>query len=432
MSEITTERSKGYMTFLIIFMGLVALIDQYLNLIEGTAIPYIVEEFWLTPIQIQTLLTKMGFSTISQFTFWQGVYSLITLSVFLINWSSDAIGRKKGIIILLLFMGIPALMVALTPPASIIESLTSDLGFHWFMVLYGIMIMATLSNLWEVPITEEAPPKRRALYGAIVFFIGLIPIYSFLGPVIARSLGWRWLYGIMFFFMIGAVVLSLFMKETERWKKEHEKRGGEFLTFKACVEKMTRTDKVYIMVFSLVYFIWNVGYKFAVIGGGSYYMIVRGVSVETWSSIYLIVGLMTIVGAILAGFLMEKVGRNKTLTIGTIGSVVAFILLGLTGMPVFLWCVGLFLALLLGWIMIYFSEIFPTEYRGTCIGIINTLSRVGYVVGPILTSVLITLFPEMQMFWIAGGLIMLTFLVAILIKPYETKAKTLEEIEAER
>ena len=118
-------------------------------------------------------------------------------------------------------------------------------------------------------------------------------------------------------------------------------------------------------------------------------MIVKGVSVETWSSIYLIVGLMTIIGAIFAGILMEKLGRNKTLTIGTIGSVISFILLGFTGLPVFLWFVALFLALLLGWIMIYSSEIFPTEYRGTCIGIVNTFSRIGYVVGPLLSSVLI-------------------------------------------
>ena len=391
MTETTEGRSQKYMIFLVLSMGLMALIDQYSGLVETTAIPYIVEEFWSTPLQIQSLLVTMGISVgVGEFAFWQGIYGIITFSVFLINWSADAIGRKKSLLILLLFMGIPALMVGLSPHATPFTPAASDPAFHFFMLMYALLIMATLSNLWELPITEEAPHERRATYGTIAYFIGLIPLYALFG-FIATSIGWRWLYGIMFFFMLGAIVLWFFVKETKRWQKVHEGRGKEFVTFKQCVEKMTRTDLTYILVSGIVYIVWNIGLKLGTIGAGTFFMVVQGVSETTWNRLFLIAGLNTIIGAVVSGLLMDKIGRNKTLAIGTIGSVLSYCLLGITGSPVFLWTMFFSMSMLLAWIMVYFAEIFPTEYRSTCVGVTNTVSRVGYVVGPLLASVLITI-----------------------------------------
>ncbi|MHA1298259.1 MAG: MFS transporter [Candidatus Helarchaeota archaeon] len=433
MAENLEGRSKSYLIFLVLTMGLVALIDQYLNLIETTAIPYIVEEFWFTPRWIQTLKASMGLgmASVGQFAYWQGIYGIITFTVFLINWSADAIGRKKGVLILLLFMGIPALIIGLSPHANPLTPAAADPAFHFFMVFYAIVIMASLSNIWEVPITEEAPPKKRAMLGTVAYFIGLIPLYAFFG-FIAEAWGWRWLYGVMFFFMIGAIILWSFTRETERWQKEHEKRGGEFITFKACIEKMTRIDLIYVIIAGVVYTVWNIGLKLGTVGAGTFFMIVKGVSLKTWNSIFAIAGLMTIIGAIISGVLMDKIGRNKTLTLGTLLSFSMFCLLGLIGHPVFLWLLFFSMSMLLAWIMVYFSEIFPTEYRSTCIGITNTVSRVGYVLGPLLASLLIMAFPTMEMYWILGGLIILVFLLAVLMNPLETKHKTLEEIEQQR
>jgi hypothetical protein len=41
-------RSRSYLTYLIIFMGLVAIMDQYLSTIKTTAIPYIIEEYGIS------------------------------------------------------------------------------------------------------------------------------------------------------------------------------------------------------------------------------------------------------------------------------------------------------------------------------------------------------------------------------------------------
>ena len=41
-------RSKNYLVYLIILMGIVAVLDQYISMIKTTAIPYIIEEYGIT------------------------------------------------------------------------------------------------------------------------------------------------------------------------------------------------------------------------------------------------------------------------------------------------------------------------------------------------------------------------------------------------
>ena len=173
-TEKLSHRSKGYMLYLVVFMGLVGLMDNYLSQIESVAIPYLLADFGITA---------------EFFAFWQGIFGIITFAVFFIAWISDAFGRKKGILLLLLVLGVPALFIGITA-----------FNFLLFMILYSIIITATLSNMWELPIVEESQPKKRGLYGGLTFLIGLIPIFAFVGVPIAEALGWRWTYGVMFFF----------------------------------------------------------------------------------------------------------------------------------------------------------------------------------------------------------------------------------------
>ena len=81
---------------------------------------------------------------------------------------------------------------------------------------------------------------------------------------------------------------------------------------------------------------------------------------------------------------------------------------------------------------IYLAEIFPTEIRLTSIGVCVIGARFGYVIGPILAAVLLSMFSSMDGFWIVGGLLMLIPLLTLASKPFETKGKSLEEIEIAR
>jgi len=91
---------------------------------------------------------------------------------------------------------------------------------------------------------------------------------------------------------------------------------------------------------------------------------------------------------------------------------------------------GFFIAFSYAWIVVYIPEIFPTERRGSCLGWTTTITRLSYVLGPAIAALLLTFSPKMEWFWVITGAIMIIPAVAIvLIKPYETQNKELEEIE---
>jgi len=406
MSEIE-QRSGKYVAYLVVFMGLVGLLDQSLSLIEGPLIPYILEDYGITAWE---------------FAFWQGIYGSIAFLVFFIAWFSDAYGRRKGILVLMLALGIPALLIVFT----------TEGNFHWFMILYSLVILGTISNLWEIPIAEEAPPAKRGLYGSLAFLIALIPIWAISAGPIATSIGWRWAYGMWFFVMLGLCIMWYFMKEPQRWEIAHKERDSKALKIKTAIKSLTRKDFTYILMCSLVYSMWTISFKLASTWGAYYYMNIRGYSEPEFREILLIAALLTMVGAVLSGILMEKLGRNGTMIIGCTGSMIGFIGIGLSGSPIFFWLGYLCMPIILGWIMIYFAEIFPTKIRATAVGISATAARAAYVIGPLIAALLLLTYPTMEGFWIWGGIFIIIPLAALLIKPLETKGKDLEAVQEER
>ncbi|MGY5859836.1 MAG: MFS transporter [Candidatus Thorarchaeota archaeon] len=402
-------RSKGYIIFLVVVMGLVSQLDGWLSLIESTAVPFITTEFFA--------------GDVAQFALWQGLFGILVFLVFFIGWFGDAFGRKKGILLLTLVMGIPTIFITFLPagPSSAVM----------FFILYSVVIMGTTSNLWEVPISEEAPAKSRGLYGSIAFLIGIIPFSAIIGVGIIADYGWRWGYGVMFFFMIFILILMFFMKEPQRWVDTAAARTKRLGVMDA-LKSLRREDRKYIAVSIIVYLAWTISFKMATTFGGQYYIAVQGYSIDQWKSVVTIAGLLLPVSALVSGILLDKIGRNIVLIIGTLGSVVCLILLGLTGLTYMYQGAYFFMAMVLAWIYVYLAEIFPTEVRATSIGVCVTGARFGYVFGPLIASLLLTMFPLMDGFWIVAGLIMLVPLVALLFKPLETKGKTLEEIEVER
>ncbi|NHI93640.1 MAG: MFS transporter [Candidatus Lokiarchaeota archaeon] len=409
-----SQRSNKYVAFIVIFMGLIALLDQYLNLVETAIIDDIILEYFLVNDQ-----TTQGF-----FQLWQGIYGIIGFFVFFISWLSDAYGRRKGLLVLILVMGIPAVLIPFTP--------AGPMGFHFFMILYGIVIMGTLSNVWEIPVTEESPPKKRGLYGSLAFLIGLIPIYAIIAPRIASIFSWKWAYGIMGILMVVCLILLYFMKEPERWECCKEERKHAAYEFIKQLKTLERKDIILLALFSAVYVIWNMAFKMGGTGGKQLFVFI-GQKAQFDGYILTIAGLMTMAGAVISGVLMDKIGRNGTLVFGAIGSVISFMMLPFTASttPLFFWTVYFFMPIVLAWIMVYFSEMFPTKNRATCTGILSSVSRLGYVFGPILGGFLISTF-NFHVYFIVGGFLMMLPMLVLFTKPLEAKAKTLEEIEAER
>ncbi|MCK4740243.1 MAG: MFS transporter [Candidatus Thorarchaeota archaeon] len=410
--EQSPKISKNNLIFLVLVMGLVSSMDTWLSMIETKAIPNILDEWWPA---IADEVARSEFATL------QGIFGIIVFGVFFIGWYADAYGRRKGMMLLVLIMGVPALMIVF---------LTTDL--YVFLLIYSVMIMGTTSNLWEIPISEEAPAKKRGMYGSAAFLIGVIPIWAILGPTIIDSYGWRMGYGVMFFMMIVLFILLYFIKDTQRWKDTEEARGKKRLGIMEALRKLRPEDRKYIIIATLVYLTWTISFKMATTFGGEFFTGPLGMTDAEFNSILTIGGLLLPVSALISGILLDKIGRTIVLILGSLGSVISYIGLGMTGMPTFYWGMYFFMSMVLTWIYVYLAEIFPTEVRATSVGVCVTGARLGYVVGPLLSGVLLAMFADMAGFWIVGGLLMLIPLIALAAKPLETKGKTLEEIEAER
>ena len=410
--------SKRYLIGLVVLMGLISNMDSWLSLIESKALIGILREFWgitatSTALEIQAAQTD--------FALLQGVFGVIVFGVFFIAWYADAYGRKKGMMVLVMVMGIPAILIVFL-----------SINQYVFLLLYSVVIMGTTSNLWEVPISEEAPAKSRGMYGSAAFMIGVIPLYAIIGPMIIDASDWRWGYGVMFFLMIILMVLLFKMKDPQRWKDTRDARGETRLGILDAVKKIRKEDYKYIAIATAVYLTWTITFKMATTFGGTYFVIVQGLTDAQFNSILTIAGLLLPISAIISGVLLDKVGRNVVLVIGSIGALGCLVGLGLTGYPWLYQMAYFFMAMLLAWIYVFIVEIFPNEVRSTSVGVCITGARLGYVIGPLLSALLISLFADMSGFWIVGGLLLIIPLFTLLAKPLETKGKTLEEIEVER
>jgi AAHS family cis,cis-muconate transporter-like MFS transporter len=399
-------RSTRYQWFIVIFMGLVGFLDNNLNLMEGQVIPFILDDYSIDK---------------EFFGLWQGIFGIATFAVFILSWFTDAYGRKKGTLVLLLLMGVPAfLMIFLTP------------NIWTFYIIYTILITGTVSNLWEIPVSEESPAKKRAIYGGVATLISLIPIAAIIGDDIADLLGWRWSYGIFFFVMLGLLIMLYFMKEPQRWVDAKAERGHEFLKFKQALKSFNKKDWTYAAMSFVVYGIWAIGLKVGNSWARQYYEETSpAVWAPQWNMIILVAGLMLLVGAIVSGIVMERVSRKVTLIFSTIGSSIGFIFLGLTGHPVFLWIAYFCMTVMFTWIMVYFAEVFRTEIRTTGMGIASLGTRISYVFGPLIAAAMFATL-DWTMFWVIPGILLLIPLLILFLKPYETKGKTLEEIQEER
>lgn len=405
-------RSKKYMYYLVSFMGLIALADNYLSLIEITAIPKIVDQF--------------DFLDLDGFLFWQGIFGLVAFLVFVIGWLADLWGRKIGILILLILMGGSALLIGFL----------GKFSFWIFIALYALMILATNVNLWTIPLSEESHPKRRALTGSIAFLIGLIPLYAFIGVSIAESsLGWPWMYGLMGAFCLLLIIPWFWMKETKRWDANNEelKLKNQKVKFIQTLKTFTKRDWLVVSVTGTIYICWNIAFKMATGTVASFYQNIFKFSAIEFEGFLVYAGIATIVGALSIGIIMDKLGRIIAFLFSSIGAAGAYLGLALHSNIIFMVLAYYFMACFLGFLLVFIPEMFSTDKRGTAIGLSLALSRVGYVLGPIIAGAILYVqnYTQYEILYIVAGAIALVPLLSLLIVKYEPKGKTLETIQEE-
>ncbi|MFA5102000.1 MAG: MFS transporter [Candidatus Thermoplasmatota archaeon] len=404
-------RSKSYLLYLVFFMGLVAIMDQYLSMVPIT--------------YMDSILNEYGMSA-SQFEWWEALYLVPTFFIFALNGLVDIIGRKLSILVLILLMGLSSLAIVLFTPT-----------FHLFMVFYAVVTFTTVSNMWTIPISEESPAQKRAKFTSIVYVIGLFPLSAIIPLYVIPNLGWKWMYGVMFFFMIPVLVFWVFMKETGRYEEiKEERREGKKKRHFFGLGVINRCDVRYIIFSAIIWMCWLINSLLIIRWMGYYFMVIHGYARNEWLLVFLASGIMMIVGGILSGIIMDKIGRKKGFIIGALGFAFSLFLLGfgpVALLPVMGALTGFFIAFSYAWVIVYIPEIFPTERRGACLGWTTTVARISYVLGPVIAALMLEADPTMEWFWVVGGVLMIfAVCVVLLFHPYETKIKELEEIEVNR
>jgi len=86
------------------------------------------------------------------------------------------------------------------------------------------------------------------------------------------------------------------------------------------------------------------------------------------------------------------------------------------------------------WIVVYIPEIFPTEIRGSCLGWTTTISRLTFIIAPLIISALLKAFPDMQFFLglLSVPSLLIPLLIVLRFRPHETMREQLEDIEIRR
>jgi major inositol transporter-like SP family MFS transporter len=405
-------RSRNYLVYLIIFMGLVAVMDQYISTVKTTAIPYAIEEYGITA---------------SEFSWYEAVYLIATFLIFLLNGLNDMIGRRFSILVLTLLMGLSSLGIVLFTPT-----------LQSFMIFYTIAMFTTVSNMWTIPISEESPAEKRGKYVSLVYVIGLIPLQALLPPLLVEQLGldWRWMYGVMFILMLPMLVMWQYMKETQRYNLiVRQRQSGERKRHLFGIGVIDKRDLKYIAIAASVWLCWLV-YSVLYYWGGYYFMTVKGYTLGQWSLVLLGTLIMAMAGGVAGGTLMDRIGRKPALIGGCVILSVLLVGMGFSGgalLPIVTIVSGFFTSFTYTWIVVYVPEIFPTERRGACMGWTTTVARISYVAGPALAAVLLEASPTMEWFWVAAaGIVLVPIAIIAAINPYETMTKELEEIAVER
>ena len=405
-------RTRNYLIYLVVLMGLVAIMDQYLSTIKTTAIPFVLEEYGITA---------------SRFSALEAVFLICTFFVFLLNGLNDMIGRKPALLVLVLLMGLSSLAIVLFTPS-----------LYLFMAFYAVAMLTTVSNMWTIPVSEEAPAEQRAKLVSIAYVIGLIPLQALLPPLLMDTLGldWKWMYGAMFVLMIPVLILWLFMKETKRYERiKEERQQGVRKAHIFGLGAIDRRDLRYLAISAAIWICWLTN-STLYFWAGYYFMTLKGYTLGQWSMVLLGTLIMAMVGGVAGGWIMDRIGRSTALIIGCAGLTVAQASMGFAPgilLPIMAVVSGFFVSFAYTWVVVYVPEVFPTERRGACMGWTTTVSRISYVAGPALAAVLLQAFPTMDWFWVITGLIMLIPIgVILLFNPYETKTKELEEIELRR
>ena len=160
----------------------------------------------------------------------------------------------------------------------------------------------------------------------------------------------------------------------------------------------------------------------------------RGLSEVRSNEFFFLSTLAQVPGYFSAAWLVERIGRKPTLVAYLLGTAASAFMFGNagTGTDAFIWAALLSFFNLGAWGVVYTitPELYPTSVRATGSGVAAAVGRVGGIIGPYLTPVLVTAIAVNGTFAVFMGLLVITA-AAVAVLGEETRGRSLEEIAPE-
>lgn len=368
---------------------------------------------------------------------------------------ADKFGRKKVLLWSIGIWGVAGLLLASS------WNVTSLLAFRF--------ILGTgLGAAYPVAITllpEFLPKDARGRY--LTILEGLAPIgvicAGLLTYLVLPLVGWRTIFVVEAIPAVWLFVINKFVPESPRWlesagrieeaekvmnhiEMEVFKRTGELLPViepSASTEKETGKSalvdlwsKNYFKRTIMLWILWPAtmfGY-YAINIWLSALLVAKGFAIIKSIGYVLLINLGAIPGVLLTYHLIERIGRKAVVIIALVGTALSAYFYGqaMTLAMVITWGLLMQFFTWMVWpsVYAYTPELYPTRMRATGCGLASAVGRVGALLGPYATGLMVASAAGQSMVFKAAAATFIIGALAVLVFGPETKGKTLEELSS--
>ncbi|MDP9281710.1 MAG: MFS transporter [Chloroflexota bacterium] len=418
---------------LLITSGLGWMFDAMDVLLIGFLVAPIQKEFALAPAQVG-LVASAGFV---------GMFLGAAISGRL----ADRYGRRLIFQATLVLFSVGAVLSALAPT---------------FETLLAARVVAGLGLGGELPVvaTLVSEFSPRAQRGRMIVLLESFWAYGTLAAglvalFVLPQFGWRGAFIVAALPALYVAYLRSALPESPRYLAERGRTaeadaivrrverasGGALLTLGAAVAPARSGptsiaqlwSPAYVRRTAMLWILWF-GITFTYYGIFLYVpslLAARGLSEVRSNEFFFLSTIAQIPGYFSAAWLVERWGRKPTLVTYLLGTAAAAFLFGNagTGTDAFVYAALLSFFNLGAWAIVYTysPELYPTAIRATGAGIAAAVGRIGGIIGPFLTPVLVPTLGQSGVFALFMVLLVVTA-TSVWLLAEETKGRSLEEI----
>ncbi|MDQ2912118.1 MAG: MFS transporter [Chloroflexota bacterium] len=401
--------------------------------------------FLLAPIRGEFKLDATGVGLVASATF-VGMF----IGAAVAGRLADRYGRRTVFTVTLVIFSLGSALSALAPT---------------YETLLAARVIAGIGLGGELPVvaTLVSELSPRAQRGRMIVLLESFWAYgTILAGIVAITVvanyGWRWGFAVGAVPALYVAYLRRALPESPRFLAEKgrapeadavvrrvERAGGGALLTLAPAVPPTRAGRTRVAeLFSGRYrrrtvMLWILWFGVVLTYYGIFLWIpsilaTRGLSEVRSNEFFFLSTLAQVPGYFSAAWLVERFGRKPTLVgflLGTAASAFMFGNAG-TGTDAFIWAALLSFFNLGAWgvVYTYTPELYPTSVRATGAGVAAAVGRIGGIIGPYLTPVLVAAIATNGTFAVFMVLLVITA-AAVALLGEETRGRSLEEIAPE-